>query len=64
MSADLMAALAALEPDQRALVVLRHVLGYRSSELAGMLGMPAATVRTRLARALDQLRTLLEGEDG
>jgi RNA polymerase sigma-70 factor (ECF subfamily) len=64
MSADLMAALAALEPDQRALVVLRHVLGYRSSELAGMLGMPAATVRTRLARALHQLRTLLEGEEG
>jgi RNA polymerase sigma-70 factor, ECF subfamily len=64
MSAELMAALGALEPDQRALVVLRHVLGYRSSELAGMLGMPAATVRTRLARALHQLRTLLEGEEG
>jgi RNA polymerase sigma-70 factor, ECF subfamily len=64
MSAELMAALGALDPDQRALVVLRHVLGYRSSELAGMLGMPAATVRTRLARALNQLRTLLEGEEG
>ena len=64
LSAELMAALAALDPDQRALVVLRHVLGYRSSELAGMLGVPAATVRTRLARALHQLRTLLEGEEG
>lgn len=64
MSAELMAALGALDPDQRALVVLRHVLGYRSSELAGMLGMPAATVRTRLARALHQLRSLLEGEEG
>jgi RNA polymerase sigma-70 factor, ECF subfamily len=64
MSAELMAALGALEPDQRALVVLRHVLGYRSSELAGMLGIPAATVRTRLARALHQLRSLLEGEEG
>jgi RNA polymerase sigma-70 factor (ECF subfamily) len=64
MSAELIAALGALDPDQRALVVLRHVLGYRSSELAGMLGMPAATVRTRLARALHQLRKLLEGEDG
>jgi RNA polymerase sigma-70 factor (ECF subfamily) len=63
MSAELMAALGALDPDQRALVVLRHVLGYRSSELAGMLGMPAATVRTRLARALHQLRSLLEGEE-
>jgi RNA polymerase sigma-70 factor, ECF subfamily len=64
LSADLMEALGALDPDQRALVVLRHVLGYRSSELAGMLGLPPATVRTRLARALHQLRTLLEGEDG
>jgi RNA polymerase sigma-70 factor (ECF subfamily) len=64
MSADLMAALGALDPDQRALVVLRHVLGYRSSELARMLGLPAATVRTRLARAMHQMRSLLEGENG
>jgi RNA polymerase sigma-70 factor, ECF subfamily len=64
MSSDLMAALGALDPEQRALVVLRHVLGYRSSELAGMLGLPPATVRTRLARALHQLRSLLEGERG
>jgi RNA polymerase sigma-70 factor, ECF subfamily len=63
LSGELMAALRALDPDQRALVVLRHVLGYRSSELAGMLDIPAATVRTRLARALHQLRSLLELED-
>jgi RNA polymerase sigma-70 factor, ECF subfamily len=62
-SEGLMAALAGLDPDDRALVVLRHVLGYRSSELAGVLDIPAATVRTRLARALQKLRTQLEGED-
>jgi RNA polymerase sigma-70 factor (ECF subfamily) len=62
VSDDLMAALAALDPDQRALVVLRHLLGYRSAELARMLGIPPATVRTRLARALDRLRTLLGDE--
>jgi RNA polymerase sigma-70 factor, ECF subfamily len=62
-SEDLMAALAGLDPDDRALVVLRHVLGYRSSELAGVLDVPAATVRTRLARALQRLRSQLEGED-
>ena len=62
-SKDLMAALAKLDPDERAVVVLRHVLGYRSSELAGVLGVPAATVRTRLARALQKLRSDLEGED-
>jgi RNA polymerase sigma-70 factor (ECF subfamily) len=62
LSDELMAALAALDPDQRALIVLRHLLGYRGSELARMLGLPPATVRTQLARALDRLRALLEGE--
>jgi RNA polymerase sigma-70 factor (ECF subfamily) len=59
---DLMTALAALEPEQRALIVMRHLYGYRSSELAGMLGLPAATVRTRLARALQRLEALVERE--
>jgi RNA polymerase sigma-70 factor, ECF subfamily len=63
LSGELLTALGALDAEQRALVVLRHVLGYRSSELAGMLGLPPATVRTRLARALDRLRSLLEGRD-
>jgi RNA polymerase sigma-70 factor (ECF subfamily) len=57
-----MTALARLEPELRALIVMRHLHGYRSSELAGMLGLPAATVRTRLARALDRLEFLLEKE--
>ena len=62
LSDELMAALAALDPDQRALIVLRHLLGYRASELARMLDLPPATVRTQLARALERLRALLEGE--
>jgi RNA polymerase sigma-70 factor, ECF subfamily len=64
LSDELMAALAELEPADRALVVLRHLLGYRASELARMLDMPAATVRTRLARALARLRERLEAEEG
>jgi RNA polymerase sigma-70 factor (ECF subfamily) len=60
LSSELMAALAELDPEQRALVVLRHLLGYRASELARMLELPPATVRTRLARALERLRALLE----
>jgi RNA polymerase sigma-70 factor, ECF subfamily len=57
-----MAALARLEPELRALIVMRHLHGYSSAELARMLGIPAATVRTRLARALAQLESLLEKE--
>jgi RNA polymerase sigma-70 factor (ECF subfamily) len=62
LSDELMRALAALEPDERALIVMRHLLGYRSAELGRMLGMPAGTVRTRLARALARVRELLEAE--
>jgi RNA polymerase sigma-70 factor, ECF subfamily len=63
LSDELLAAFAELEPADRALVVLRHLLGYRASELARVLDMPAATVRTRLARALTRLRTQLEAEE-
>jgi RNA polymerase sigma-70 factor (ECF subfamily) len=59
---ELMAALAALDPGDRALIVLRHLLDYKASELARMLDMPAATVRTRLARALARVRAQLEDE--
>jgi RNA polymerase sigma-70 factor, ECF subfamily len=64
LSDELMAALAALDPEQRAMIVLRHLLGYRASELARMLDMPPATVRTQVARALARLRVLLEQEEG
>ena len=62
LSDELMRALGALEPDERALIVMRHLLGYRSPELGRMLDLPAGTVRTRLARALKRLRELLEAE--
>jgi RNA polymerase sigma-70 factor, ECF subfamily len=63
LSDEMMTALARLDPDQRALIVLRHLLGYRASELARMLELPPATVRTQLARALGRLRALLEEEE-
>jgi RNA polymerase sigma-70 factor, ECF subfamily len=62
LSDDLMRALAELDPADRALIVLRHLLGYRSSELARMFGVPAGTIRTRLARALTRVREQLEAE--
>ncbi|NLT05192.1 MAG: sigma-70 family RNA polymerase sigma factor [Solirubrobacterales bacterium] len=56
---DVVAALATLDPEDRAVVVLRHLLDHDSGEIARMLGMPPATVRTRLRRALTRLRPLL-----
>ena len=50
------AALAALPLDQRAVVVLRHLLGYTPGEIAALLDLPRGTVNSRLRRGLDALR--------
>jgi RNA polymerase sigma-70 factor (ECF subfamily) len=55
LSDELMAALATLGPEQRAVVVLRHLLEYTPGEIARMLDVPRGTVNSRLRRALDQL---------
>jgi RNA polymerase sigma-70 factor (ECF subfamily) len=57
-------ALRRLEPVDRAIVLLRHLLDYRSREIGRLVEMPAATVRTRLRRAMTQLRETLEHERG
>jgi RNA polymerase sigma-70 factor, ECF subfamily len=62
---DLVEALAALPPERRAVVVLRHVAGYGPEEIGRILGIRRGTVGSRLRRGLDELRTELEGgEDG
>ena len=57
---ELMAALRELPPEQRALVVLRHLLEYTPGEIAAMLELPRGTVNSRLRRALDSLRETVE----
>ncbi|MDX6556737.1 MAG: hypothetical protein QOD86_2932 [Miltoncostaeaceae bacterium] len=57
-------ALAALDPDRRAVVVLRYLLDYRPPEIAEMLGIPVGTVNSRLGRALAELRARLEADGG
>ncbi|HEU4944348.1 MAG TPA: RNA polymerase sigma factor [Solirubrobacterales bacterium] len=59
---ELMPALAQLPPEQRAVVVLRHLLEYTPGEIARMLGLPRGTVNSRLRRSLDHLRDLIEVE--
>jgi RNA polymerase sigma-70 factor (ECF subfamily) len=58
-SDDVVAALAALSPEHRAVVVLRYLLEYTPGEIAGLLGIPRGTVNSRLRRALDQLGSSL-----
>jgi RNA polymerase sigma-70 factor (ECF subfamily) len=51
-----------LTPEQRAVVVLHHHLGYPLTEIAATLGIPEGTARSRLHHAVRQLRTVLDHE--
>ena len=53
---DLRAAISRLDPDDRALVAMRYVAGFDSTELALATGKSPAAVRQRLKRILDRLR--------
>ncbi len=59
---DLANALARLDPADRALLALRYVAGFDSSELARATGRSASGTRARLARLLDRLRTELRDD--
>ena len=52
---DIMAALMALAPEQRAVIVLRYVLDFTPGEIASALDLPRGTVNSRLRRGLDTL---------
>ena len=58
----MMEALAQLPVEQRAVVVLRHLLDYTPGEIGRMLDLPRGTVNSRLRRALDRLGGLLGKE--
>jgi RNA polymerase sigma-70 factor (ECF subfamily) len=52
-----------LTPEQRAVVVLHHHLGYPLTEIAASLGIPEGTARSRLHGAVRQLRMALSADD-
>ena len=58
----LVAALAELSPEHRAVIVLRHLLEYTPGEIAELLELPRGTVNSRLRRGLDELAEHLERE--
>lgn len=57
---ELTDALARLKTDHRAVVVCRFYLDWSVEETAAALGIPAGTVKSRLARALSSLQRTLE----
>jgi RNA polymerase sigma-70 factor, ECF subfamily len=58
---DLRHAITMLDDELRAIVALRYYAGMDSTTIGAALGMPAATIRTKLRRALSQLRERLDG---
>ena len=53
---SLAAGLALLQPEQRAVIVLRYLLEYTPGEIARLLDLPRGTVNSRLRRGLDRLQ--------
>ena len=62
-AAGLWDAVARLPEKLRVPIHLYYAEGYSTEEIAGLLEIPAATVRTRLRRARNKLHDLLGGDD-
>lgn len=58
---DLAAALAALRPDEREILLLHAWADLADSEIAAALDLPLGTVKSRLSRTRDRLRNQLSG---
>ena len=53
-------ALLSMDPKFRIIVTMRMLQGYSTKETAEILGLPLGTVLSRLSRAQEQLRVILE----
>ena len=59
VDSSVLVALAQLPPEQRAVIVMRHLLGYTPGQIAEALDLPRGTVNSRLRRGLDSMREQL-----
>jgi RNA polymerase sigma-70 factor (ECF subfamily) len=60
---DVLAALHALPHERREALVLVGVEGFNYRDAAAILGVPAGTLMSRLARGREQLRAMLDSND-
>ena len=56
-------ALTQLEPESRALLSLRFDENLTFAEIAAVLGQPASTIKSRVARTIGRLRGLMNDQD-
>jgi RNA polymerase sigma-70 factor (ECF subfamily) len=61
-STAVLAAVGRLSEPHREVVAKKHFGGYTVEQIAGQLGLPSGTVRSRLSRAYGQLREMLAAE--
>jgi RNA polymerase sigma-70 factor (ECF subfamily) len=59
-SREIVDALQAIGPDRRAALVLVSIEGFSYAEAANILGVPAGTLMSRIARGREELRGLLD----
>jgi len=59
-SREIMDALQAISPERRAALVIVGIEGFSYAEAATMLGIPAGTLMSRVARGREELRGLLD----
>ena len=64
MHKKLVEAVGSLQDPYRAVVVMRYFDGLAPRDIAARLELPATTVHNRLSRALDQIRSRLDGDYG
>lgn len=57
-------AILALPEKLRIPIILHYMEGYRTDEIAQMLRLPGGTVRSRLRRAREALKNMLEAPEG
>jgi RNA polymerase sigma factor (sigma-70 family) len=62
LKGEIAAALAALPPRQRMVIVQRYYLGMNEKEMAETLSAPPGTIKWLLNAARQRLRTLLSAE--
>ncbi len=60
---ELKDALFILSEEERNLISLKYLLGYRQKEIAGILDLPVGTVKSRLSRSLGKLREIMGGDE-
>lgn len=63
LSPEISAALSKLTPEERSVIILHTLHGYKSREIAEILDMTSSGVRSKLARSLEKMKNSLESEE-